>query len=304
MIAGEPMEARPGVGRPVDLVAEQACGLAGVRGALVVGADARVLAAAGDGAEYRGAVVAAEQLDDLGVTAQIAVREPDGTELGAIAVIADDDAPSLDDALRGLATLAGLSWRASERADAVDRVFAAGVDALGRLLSLRDGYTGDHGEEVVALCERIARHMELPPATMRELDMAARLHDLGKIGVPDVILHKPGKLTPSEWEVMRKHPAWGAEALASVPGGAGLAAAVRGHHERWDGRGYPDELSGEEIPIASRVIAVADAWHAMTSNRSYRRALDDEHARQELCDGVGTQFDPEVVDALLAVTAA
>jgi putative nucleotidyltransferase with HDIG domain len=145
--------------------------------------------------------------------------------------------------------------------------------------------------------------LQLPLATVRELELAARLHDLGKIGVPDVILHKPGRLTPAEWEVMRKHPGWGAEALASVPGGAAVAAAVRGHHERWDGRGYPDELAGEEIPIASRIIAVADAWHAMTSNRSYRRALDEEHARQELCDGAGTQFDPAVVEALVAVTA-
>jgi len=304
------VEARAAVGRPAELVAQQACAIAGVRGAVVLdgaGADGgalRVLAAAGEGEEQRGRVVAAERLDDLGVTARVAIREPDGAELGVLAVIADADDPcGLDAALGGLAALAGLGWRASERADAVDRVFAAGVDALGRLLSLRDGYTGDHGEEVVALCERIARHLDLAPATLRELNMAARLHDLGKIGVPDVILHKPGRLTPSEWEVMRRHPAWGAEALASVPGGAGVAAAVRGHHERWDGRGYPDELSGEEIPIASRVIAVADAWHAMTSNRSYRRALDVEHARQELRDGAGTQFDPDVVDALLAVAA-
>ena len=131
--------------------------------------------------------------------------------------------------------------------------------------------------------------------------MAARLHDLGKIGVPDVILHKPGRLTAGEWDVMRKHPVWGAEALASVPGAAGVAAAVRGHHERWDGGGYPDGLAGEDIPVASRIIAVADAWHAMTSNRSYRRALDEEHARQELRDGAGTQFDPVAVKALLIV---
>ncbi len=293
----------------MDLVVDQACRLPGVEGALILvetGADAlRVVAGAGVGARRRGTVLAPARLAGLGVAAQVAVCDSDGEQLGTLAVIGGDAAAAgtrLDDAVYGLAVLAGLSWRSAERAAAAERLFEAGVGALAKLLDLRDGYTGSHAEEVVALCEAIARHLTLPPEALRELEMAARLHDLGKIGVPDVILHKPGRLTPAEWEVMRKHPGWGAEALASVPGGAAVAAAVRGHHERWDGRGYPDELAGEAIPIASRIIAVADAWHAMTSNRSYRRALDEEHARQELADGAGTQFDPAVVDALLAVT--
>jgi putative nucleotidyltransferase with HDIG domain len=293
----------------VDLVVDQACRLPGVEGALILveaGADAlRVVAGAGDGASRRGTVLAPARLAGLGVAAQVAVCDSDGEQLGTLAVMGGDAAAAgtgLDDAVHGLAVLAGLSWRSAERAAAAERLFEAGVGALAKLLDLRDGYTGSHAEEVVALCEAIARHLKLPPEALRELEMAARLHDLGKIGVPDVILHKPGRLTPAEWEVMRKHPGWGAEALASVPGGAAVAAAVRGHHERWDGRGYPDELAGEAIPIASRIIAVADAWHAMTSNRSYRRALDEEHARQELADGAGAQFDPAVVDALLAVT--
>jgi putative nucleotidyltransferase with HDIG domain len=310
MIVDGPARERSAVvpDRSAALVAAQACALPAVRGALVLvaagsdGAALRVVAAAGDAARHEGAVLVPERLEGLGVTARAAVRDDDGARIGTLAVQGGELGEGLDAALRGLATLAALSRRGAERAAAVDRVFEAGVSALANLLDLRDGYTGSHAEEVVALCGAIARRLQLPPALCRELDMAARLHDLGKVGVPDVILHKPGKLTPSEWEVMRKHPGWGADALAGVPGGAGVAAAVRGHHERWDGRGYPDELAGEEIPIASRVIAVADAWHAMTSNRSYRRALDEEHARQELCDGAGTQFDPAVVDALLAVT--
>ncbi len=311
-IAGDQAQQRGGQERATDLVVDQACRLPGVEGALILdapSADAtalRVVAGAGAGASLRGTVHAPGQLDRLGVVAQVAVCDSDGQRLGTLAIIGGAAAAAgtgLDDAVNGLATLAGLSWRSAERAATVERVFEAGVGALAKLLDLRDGYTGSHAEEVVALCEAIARHLQLPLVTVRELEMAARLHDLGKIGVPDVILHKPGRLTTAEWEVMRMHPGWGAEALASVPGGAGVAAAVRGHHERWDGRGYPDELSGEEIPIASRVIAVADAWHAMTSNRSYRRALDEEHARQELRDGAGAQFDPAVVDALLAVTA-
>ena len=293
----------------MDLVVDQACRLPGVEGALILVADGdalRVVAGAGAGATHRGTVQARAWLERLGVVAQVAVCDGDGEQFGTLAIIGGAAAAGgtgLDDAVNGLAALAGLSWRPAERAAAVERVFAAGVGALAKLLDLRDGYTGSHAEEVVALCDAIARHLRLPLVTVGELEVAARLHDLGKIGVPDVILHKPGRLTPAEWEVMRMHPAWGAEALGSVPGGAGVAAAVRGHHERWDGRGYPDELSGEEIPIASRIIAVADAWHAMTSNRSYRRALDEEHARQELREGAGAQFDPAVVEALLAVTA-
>jgi putative nucleotidyltransferase with HDIG domain len=312
LIAGDRAQQRVGQEQAVDLVVDQACRLPGVEGALILAAERaglgsrRVCAGAVDGATHRGTVHAPERLDRLGVVAQVAVCDSDGEQVGTLAIIGGAAAAGgtgLDDAVNGLAALAGLSWRHAERAAAVERVFEAGVGALAKLLDLRDGYTGSHAEEVVALCDAIARHLQLPLVTVRELETAARLHDLGKIGVPDVILHKPGRLTPAEWEVMRMHPGWGAEALASVPGGAGVAAAVRGHHERWDGRGYPDELSGEEIPIASRIIAVADAWHAMTSNRSYRRALDEEHARQELRDGAGAQFDPAVVEALLAVTA-
>jgi putative nucleotidyltransferase with HDIG domain len=313
LIAGDQAQQRIGQEQAVDLVVDQACRLPGVEGALILVAESagssglRVVAGAGAGATHRGTVQAPARLERLGVVAQVAVCDRDGEKLGTLAIIGGAAAAGgtgLDDAVNGLAALAGLSWRHAERAAAVERAFEAGVGALAKLLDLRDGYTGSHAEEVVALCDAIARHLQLSLVTVRELEVAARLHDLGKIGVPDVILHKPGRLTPAEWEVMRMHPGWGAEALGSVPGGAGVAAAVRGHHERWDGRGYPDELSGEEIPIASRIIAVADAWHAMTSNRSYRRALDEEHARQELRDGAGAQFDPAVVEALLVVTSA
>ena len=187
---------------------------------------------------------------------------------------------------------------------AVDAVAGAAVTALARLLDLRDGYTASHADDVVGLCAAIGAQMALDGAQLRDLAVAARLHDLGKIGVPDAILHKPAPLSPAEWEVMRKHPGWGAEALEGVPGAGAVTPAIRGHHERWDGRGYPDGLAGEAIPLLARIISVADAWHAMTSNRSYRRALDVEHAREELRAGSGTQFDPAVVAALWAVVDA
>ena len=182
----------------------------------------------------------------------------------------------------------------------VAHVMAGGLDALGHLLDLRDGYTGSHADHVVPLCAAIARRLGLDAEERRALDAAARLHDLGKIGVPDVILNKPGSLSDGEWAIMRRHPEWGAETLAHVPGTTALVAAVRAHHERWDGSGYPDGLAGEAIPLAARIVSVADAWHAMTSDRSYRRALDAEHARQEIRDGAGTQFEPRAAEALLS----
>ncbi|HWI71133.1 MAG TPA: HD-GYP domain-containing protein, partial [Baekduia sp.] len=182
----------------------------------------------------------------------------------------------------------------AQRPRDVDSVVAGGIDALGRLLDLRDSYTAAHSGEVGPLCASVGARLGLTLTELQDLDAAARLHDLGKIGVPDVVLNKPGPLSAAEWDVMRRHPVWGAEALALVPGTDAVAAIVRAHHERWDGAGYPDGLAGDAIPLAARIIAVADAWHAMTSDRSYRRALDAEHARQELADGAGSQFDERV----------
>jgi len=190
-----------------------------------------------------------------------------------------------------------LAGRDAPTADAASWWMA--VPALARLQHLGDGYTADHADDVVALCAAMGRRLGLDEPARVVLDAGARLHDIGKVGIPDVILNKPGPLTPSEWEVMRRHPEWGAEVVALLPGTQEVAAAVRAHHERWDGTGYPDGLAGEDIPDAARIIAVADAWHAMTSDRSYRRALDDEDARRELEAGAGTQFDPVAVEALL-----
>ena len=292
--------------RAVELVVEQACRLPAVRGAavlVVAEGDAgalEVVAAAGDHASQRGRFVRADGfVEHLGVSAHAPIGAARKATL-AVTAAAHEEGDDLERAVGDLATLAALGWAGTPE---VMTIVEAGVGALAKLLALRDGYTGGHAEEVVDLCDALAVRLGLDAEAVEELEMAARLHDLGKIGVPDVILHKPGRLTAEEWDVMRKHPGWGAEALAAVPGAGGVAAAVRGHHERWDGQGYPDGLAGEDIPMAARIIAVADAWHAMTSNRSYRRALDDEHARAELADGSGTQFDPRVADALVAVLA-
>ena len=132
-----------------------------------------------------------------------------------------------------------------------------------------------------------------------ELARAAELHDIGKVGLPDAILDKPGALDPDEWEFVRRHTVLGERILSAAPALRPVATIVRASHERWDGRGYPDRLGGEEIPLAARVVAVCDAYEAMTSDRCYRRARSAEVARRELTREAGRQFDPQVVAAFL-----
>jgi HD-GYP domain-containing protein (c-di-GMP phosphodiesterase class II) len=144
----------------------------------------------------------------------------------------------------------------------------------------------------------------MPAGDIALLEFAARLHDLGKLAVPDTILQKPGPLDEAEWEIMRRHPEWGAEMVSSVPGLERLGLLVASHHERWDGSGYPDGLAGEAIPMASRVISVCDAYEAMVSRRPYRASLSTEAALGELTAGAGSQFDPSVVAAVEAEIGA
>jgi HD-GYP domain-containing protein (c-di-GMP phosphodiesterase class II) len=143
--------------------------------------------------------------------------------------------------------------------------------------------------------------LELEAAALLELEFAARLHDVGKIRVPDAVLNKPGPLDVEEARLIRNHSAWGAETLEQIPGLEVVSTLVRFHHERWDGDGYPDGLEGVRIPLASRIIAVCDSYGAMTCDRPYRRAMSSEEALVELRRGAGRQFDPDVVDALVQV---
>jgi putative nucleotidyltransferase with HDIG domain len=179
--------------------------------------------------------------------------------------------------------------------------YRASLLALATALEARDGYTGRHGEETVALARQVAEQLGLPAEEAVVVEGSALLHDVGKIGTPNEILHKPGPLTDEEWVVMRDHPVVGERILRTVPGLERVARAVRHEHERWDGGGYPDGLAGEDIPLASRIVLVCDAYHAMTSDRPYRDAMDDATARAELLRCAGVQFDPAVVSALLSV---
>ena len=143
--------------------------------------------------------------------------------------------------------------------------------------------------------------MGLRSEGVRVVKYASMLHDIGKIGIPDSILNKPGGLAPEEWRAMRRHPEIGADIVGRIAGFENVVEAVLAHHERHDGRGYPTGLSGDEVPVAARLISAIDAYDAMTNDRPYRKAMTHEEALAELEHGSGTQFDPAVVEALKAV---
>lgn len=173
------------------------------------------------------------------------------------------------------------------------------VAALAAAIDARDNYTGSHSEEVVALACEVARRLGLPSTEIARVGDGAMLHDVGKVAIPNEILYKPGPLTPDEWEVMRRHPVIGERILRRTPELESIARLVRHEHEHWDGSGYPDGLSGEAIPIGSRIILVCDAYNAMITQRPYRAPMSDEEAIAELERCAGAQFDPRVVSALV-----
>lgn len=172
--------------------------------------------------------------------------------------------------------------------------------SLAEALDLRDSGIADHVQRVGALCERIARELGMPEPRVARARLAGILHDIGKIGVPDAILFKPGPLDEDEWRQVRRHPEMGVRILGSSEF-ADIREWVLASHERLDGSGYPRGLSGDEIPLEARIISVADAYDTMTSGRSYRAAVSDDAARDELRRCSGRAFDPEVVEALAAV---
>jgi HD-GYP domain-containing protein (c-di-GMP phosphodiesterase class II) len=180
------------------------------------------------------------------------------------------------------------------------RRFKATVEALCAALSARDGYTGEHSAETLELVNAVTGQLNLPVEEVETISDVALLHDIGKIGIPNEVLHEPGKLNDEQWEIMKQHPVIGERIVARIPGLEPVAKAIRHEHERWDGNGYPDGLKGDAIPLASRIVLVCDAFHAMTSDRPYREAMPVEEARGELVNNAGTQFDPVIVSALLA----
>ena len=184
----------------------------------------------------------------------------------------------------------------------LQRAYRGTVMLLSDVVEFDDQYTADHSRSVVDLAHAVAEEMKVDPRDLQTLEFAAMLHDVGKIAIPKEILNKPAKLTDEEFAVMKKHTIEGQYMLDRVGGLLGsVGEIVRSCHERWDGKGYPDGLQGEQIPLAARIVFTCDAYNAMTTDRVYRPAMSRDAALAELTDNAGTQFDPRAVEALARV---
>jgi diguanylate cyclase (GGDEF)-like protein len=195
----------------------------------------------------------------------------------------------------------GAALRIAELYHNLEQTHLGTAAALATALEAKDSYAADHAHSIAEMAVAVGRELGLDESALRDLRYAAIFHDIGKIAIPDAVLNKPEALTATELDAVRRHPVVGEQILAPVPFLAAVREMVRHDHERWDGGGYPDGLQGEEIPLGARIVLVVDAYHAMTSDRPYRRALGEADARQELRAGAGAQFDPRVVEALLTV---
>jgi HD-GYP domain-containing protein (c-di-GMP phosphodiesterase class II) len=231
------------------------------------------------------------------------------TPIGVLAGVAGEREPLAVVAVVPLMGLLALFAR--ERRERIDHALALSHAYRGTALLMSDvleaddAYTGgEHSHGVVALALAVGDKLGMDARERRNLEFGALLHDVGKIRVADEIINKAGKLTPEEWEVIKRHPIDGQEMLERVGGVlAEVGLIVRHHHERWDGGGYPDAIAGEAIPMGARIICACDAYSAMTTNRSYRAAMPIDEAVAELVRCAGAQFDPAVAEALVAVIA-
>jgi response regulator RpfG family c-di-GMP phosphodiesterase len=259
--------------------------------------------------DERTASMLATKAADIGAFATVPITLSDGRSYGTLCAASHQAQPSLD--YRDLQFLhvfarivADQIERAQQQEEARRLELQAGTtNTLLAALGARDGYTGEHSQAVLALAVGVAARLGLDGPELEKVSQAALLHDIGKIAVPDAILNKRGSLSDEEWEVMRTHPLVSEEIIRAVGGLEELAPVLRAEHERWDGGGYPDGLAGEQIPLASRIAFVCDAYHAMTSDRPYRAALSPQAAREQIAAGAGTQFCPTSARALLEVLA-
>jgi HD-GYP domain-containing protein (c-di-GMP phosphodiesterase class II) len=178
------------------------------------------------------------------------------------------------------------------------------ICSMNQLLDLKDLGTGVHSTRLAEWAIRVAQEMGIEESGLHDIEVAALLHDIGKIGVPDSILNKPGRLDEDEYALMKKHPEYGWAVLRILPGLELASLYILHHHERLDGKGYPGGLQGTEIPIGARIVCVIDAFDAMVSSRPYRRGLPQEEAIRRLNESSGTQFDPLVVQAFIPLAVA
>ena len=203
--------------------------------------------------------------------------------------------------MSGLAHQAKLAIEGATTVESLERTFVSTVEALANALEANDEYTSKHARWITDLALRVGRELGLEDPALKRLELGALLHDIGKIGIPSDVLSKPGRLTAVERKLVQTHPELGERIIAPIDRLQVVRPIVRHCHERWDGRGYPDGLAGERIPLESRIIFVCDAYHAMTTDRPYRRRLSHREAVRRLAEGAGSQFDPHIVEVALRV---
>jgi HD-GYP domain-containing protein (c-di-GMP phosphodiesterase class II) len=260
-------------------------------------------------------VVSDEHYQTIPGIEELALRRPfaiapvtlDGGRLGCIVVAAPSDAEFTERQLRLLAGVAHQSKLALANAgnfDNLERTFLETVEALANALEANDEYTSSHARWITDLALKVGEELGLEGSSLKRLELGALFHDIGKIGIPETILSKPGPLTPAEREVVETHPELGEKIIAPIDRLEQVRPIVRHCHERYDGAGYPDRLSGDDIPIESRIILVCDAYHAMTTDRPYRKRLPADEALRRLQEAAGTQFDPRVVEVCMRVLAS
>lgn len=233
-----------------------------------------------------------------------------GTALGALLVFFSVETPDYINLVKTLEELnelkASLEIQVTERTKELDKekesyeiLTLETLSSLAVLVDAKDHYTNGHSFRVAAYAKGMAKMMGQSADDVEQLYFAGLIHDVGKVGISETILTKPGKLTDKEFEVIKSHSAVGGEILKGIKEFKIFQEVARSHHERFDGKGYPDKLKGEEIPLPARIVTVCDTFDAMTSDRVYRKALKDEVALKELINNKGTQFDPELVDIFI-----
>lgn len=246
------------------------------------------------------------RLETLGTAAIAQPITRDGRVIGMLFAgdkTGDDASVSSVDAklISAAAAHVGIFLENAGLYDELNAMFLGTLDALTASIDAKDRYTSGHSRRVAMLTRHLARAVGLDDATAHRMHIAGLVHDVGKIGVPERVLGKPGKLTDSEFEAIKQHPAIGHRILRDIPDFDDILGGVLYHHERWDGRGYPHGISGNDIPLAARLIALADTFDAMCSTRTYRQALTRTAVLDEIAQCASTQFDPELVPAFLSL---
>lgn len=227
----------------------------------------------------------------------------DGEPVGLLA-LGDRWAPEDEERLRLVTLLADQAASAIYRARLSNRLKESQLEtvlALAKTIEARDTYTGNHSDRMTELAVHTAAAMNCSQEEIQAIRWASLLHDIGKIGISDAVLHKPAPLNPQEWEIIRSHPQKGAEIILMVSNLEHVAMLVLAHHEKYDGSGYPYGLSGTRVPLGARILTVADAYSAMVDGRIYRPPLSHEEAIEELLRCSGTQFDPQVVQVFISL---